>query len=80
MISLANEKIFGTRGLYYKGGIEIRPLDFLELRFGYLAGPSLWSARYGVGLLGEGITLQYAAYPQHITHRLFQQLSVSVNF
>jgi hypothetical protein len=80
ILSFANEKVFGVKGLYYKGGIAIRPLQYVELRFGYLAGPSEFSARYGVGFLWSVFSFQYAIYPQFGTRILIQQFSASMEF
>jgi len=80
ILSFANEKVFGIKGLYYKGGIEFRPLEFLELRFGYVAGPNVSSARYGIGFLEDMFSLQYAIYPQQGTNILFQQFSATMKF
>jgi len=78
ILSLVNEKVFGVKGLYYKGGIEIRPIQFLELRFGYISGPGYVSARYGLGFLWKEFALQYAVYPEFGTHILVQQISASM--
>jgi hypothetical protein len=76
ILSMANEKYFETKGLFYKGGIEVRPLRFLQLRFGYIAGPSLAQPRYGIGLLRDSFSVEYAVYPQFST--IFQQFSVAM--
>ncbi len=78
ILSLANEKIFDIKGVYYKGGIEIRPFHFLGLRFGYIAGPGVASARYGIGFIGKFFCLQYAVYSEQKTRTLLQELSLSV--
>ncbi len=77
LLSFANEKVFGVKGLYYKGGIELRPWDFLSLRFGYLAGPLLYSDSYGAGITLNAFSLQYAVCPLHNTNILLQQFSIS---
>ena len=78
IMSLANEKIAGITGLYYMGGIEIRPLQFLELRVGYLSGPGVSAARYGLGIKEGFFGLQYAVYPEMGTKTLIQQFSISM--
>ncbi len=77
-MSLANEKIFNRSGLFYKGGIEILPFDFLQLRFGYLVGPNISETRMGFGLTFDNIILEYAVYPHEISNVL-QQFSLSMN-
>lgn len=77
-ISFANEKIFGTKGLYYKGGVEIRPMEYVALRFGYLAGPRVYSARYGLGITANPLAFQYAICPLHGADIILQQFSVSL--
>ena len=77
-MSLANEKIFKQSGLFYKGGIEVSPFDFLQLRFGYVVGPNISETRLGFGLIFDNIILDYAFYPHQIS-RVLQQFSLSVN-
>lgn len=64
VLSLANQKIFGYSGLYYKGGIEISPFDFLYLRFGYVAGPNVSGPRYGIGLHLGDFLIEFVLYTQ----------------
>ena len=64
VLSLANQKIFGYSGLYYKGGIEIRPFNFLNLRFGYVAGPDISTPRYGLGLHFGDFLFEFVFYTQ----------------
>ncbi len=78
IMSLANEKILGTTGLYYMGGIEIRPFEFLELRIGYASGPGVSAARYGLGIVEGVFGFQYAVYPEMGTTVLMQQFSISM--
>ncbi len=77
-LSLANEKIFGETGLFYKAGIEIRPFDFLNLRFGFITGPGVSEARYGLGFQINNFFIEYVVYPQQASDML-EQVSLSYN-
>ncbi len=78
VFSLASEKILRISGHYYKGGLELRPLKFLELRVGYMAGPGVTSTRFGLGIVENLFSIQYAIYPAIGATRLLQQVSVSL--
>lgn len=77
VLSFANEKVFGTTGLFYKGGIELRPFEFLQMRFGYVMGPGIAQPRYGLGIRESSFSIDYALYPQSSV--VFQQFSFSMN-
>ncbi len=74
-LSLANEKIFGISGLYYKGGLEIIPIKFLSLRFGYIVGPGINEPRYGIGFRFDNFRLEYVYYSNNYSD-LVQQFSL----
>ena len=76
ILSMASEKMFGTKGIFYRGGIEIRPIEFLQLRFGYMMGPGIAEPRYGFGIVEHLISVEYAVYPQ--ASIIFQQFSFSM--
>ncbi len=78
ILSLSSEKILDVSGHFYKGGLEIRPFNFLELRIGYMAGPGVASARYGVGVVEGLFRFQYAIYPAMGTKNMLQQFSLSM--
>lgn len=78
-LSLANEKIFGVSGLFYKAGIEVIPFRFLSLRFGYIVGPGVNEPRYGIGLRLEKFRLEYVYYSQTYSD-LVQQFSLVYDF
>jgi len=78
VLSIASEKMFGTKGIFYKGGIEARPIEFLQIRFGYVMGPGVAEPRYGLGVVEHLISVEYAVYPQ--ASIMFQQFSFSVDF
>jgi len=77
-LSLANEKIFGETGLFYKAGVEVRPFDFLNLRFGFITGPGVSEARYGIGFQINSFFMEYVLYPQQASNML-EQISLSYN-
>ncbi len=76
-LSLANEKIFSQKGLYYKGGIEIRPFYFIALRFGYVTGPKINEPSYGLGIHFDMLNMEYTIYPQ-LSSYMLDQFSLSV--
>lgn len=59
-LSFANEKVIGQHGLWYKGGIELLPINFLAIRSGYIYGPELQGARFGIGFNLGNFRLDYA--------------------
>jgi hypothetical protein len=77
-ISLGNEKFFGESGLLYKGGVELYPIPFLALRWGYLAGPDIAEPRYGLGVRTEAVQLDFAISPKRDDVQ-FQQVTLSVS-
>ncbi len=79
VVSFANEKVFGTKGVIYKAGVEIRPVSSLELRFGYQAGPDAYAVGYGIGFLANPVSLQYAIYPVHGSGVLRQQFTAVID-
>lgn len=71
-IGLANEKIIGQSGLLYKGGLEVGFFRFLTARVGYLVGPSVSGARYGLGVGADHIQIGYAFIPNTISGSVHQ--------
>ncbi len=61
--SAANEKIVGRSGLLYKGGIEVTPWQFLNLRAGIIIGPSSSAGRYGINFTTQHLQVGYALVP-----------------
>lgn len=76
-ISVANEKVVGTPGLFYMAGMEVLPLQFLGLRVGYVTGPGTSQIRYGLGIGGSEIQVAYAAIPSPY-HAPLHQLSILI--
>lgn len=77
-LSLANEKIFGETGLFYKAGIEVRPFDFLSLRYGFITGIGVSEASYGIGFQINSFIVDYVLYPEQASYML-EQISLSYN-
>ena len=69
-------KIFGETGLYYKAGIEIRPFDFLNLRYGFITGLGVSKASYGIGIQISRFSVDYVVYPEQASNML-EELSLS---
>ncbi len=76
ILSFSNQKLIGASGLIYKGGVELRGWNTVGVSFGYLAGPRVHSARYGVGYFGKQFGLHYAIYPQQARRTPAQQVSL----
>lgn len=81
-VALASEKILGTSGVEYRGGVEFYPFHFVALRFGYVAGPSIHEQRYGIGVREGVLHLDFVVYPvnQNESKFVFEQMSASVEF
>jgi hypothetical protein len=71
-LSLTNEKTFGLNGLSYRGGLELFPLPFVGLRFGYTLHPNFAAATYGIGIRLLPIQVDYAILPSRLTNRMHQ--------
>ncbi len=78
-LSLANEKLFGLRGIYYKAGLEMNMTRWLQLRMGLVVTPDVTGPRYGLGVLLAGTKFDYAYSPGMITPR-FHELTISIPF
>lgn len=76
-VSLANEKIFGSPGIVYKGAIEVNATRYAALRAGYVAAPSMASPRYGVGFFLNRFQIDYAYATGEGVQR-FHQLTLSI--
>jgi hypothetical protein len=77
VLAFANEKIFDKDGLLYKAGLEVRPWQFLNLRFGFVFGPNVSEPRIGAGLNLSSFVFDYVFYagPSPV---MFQQFSLSI--
>lgn len=82
VVALSSEKILGTPGVGYMGGVEYYPFQFLALRFGYVAGSVMRGPRYGLGFRVGMIHLDLAAYPvnEGSSKVIFNQISASCEF
>lgn len=77
-LSIANEKVLDKSGLYYKGGMQLSPFYFLDIRFGYLVGPGLSETRFGFGFKMENVDFGFTYYP-HESSSVLHQFSLSIN-
>lgn len=79
-LSLANEKRFGEDGIWYKGGVEVRPWEILALRTGILFHPEdqLNIPRFGVGLVQGTFKLDYMISYRNLPHERFHQLGLTI--
>jgi len=72
-VSVANQKVFGTDGILYNGGIEYYPLSFAALRWGYIYQLNLVNtATYGIGFRTNKFQLDYAIIPSALSPRSYQ--------
>jgi len=78
-LSLANEKIIGSDGLLYRGGIELFPFDFLALRAGYIVGGGIDRPTFGTGIIFGVVRTDYA-FSREIDHAGHHALSISWEF
>lgn len=60
-VVLTNQKIFGVKGLVYKGGIEYVPVRVIALRLGYWVGVETLVPKFGAGLRLSRLQIDYAA-------------------
>jgi|AntRauTorckE6833_2_1112554.scaffolds.fasta_scaffold24347_2 hypothetical protein len=81
-ISLANEKRFGEQGLWYKGGLEVKPMPYLALRSGLLFQPEdlTYIPRFGIGFHLQRFHLDYAASPILFQDERFHLLGLTYHF
>lgn len=81
LLSVSNEKIFGTDGLIYKAGMEVYVQNFLALRGGYFYSPFAEGGRLGAGLMLNAFRLDYAFVPGDIDlNGTSHQVSISLGF
>lgn len=73
--SLANEKQFGEKGIWYKAGAEVVGWNFIALRGGLLLQPEtdVYAPRFGLGIVTDMIELDYAiSYNDRLYERFHQ--------
>lgn len=87
-VSMANEKIFGEKGIWYKGGVEARPVPALALRTGLLFhlkdsdsdDDHILAPRFGIGFLAGFATIDYSFSPSDQLYERFHQIGVTFDF
>lgn len=80
-LSISNEKRFGENGMWYKGGLELKPSSVLALRTGILFHPDIRPIpRFGFGLVGGVISLDYTLSYRRVVDEQFHQLGLTVQF
>lgn len=81
-ISFANEKRFGQDGLWYKGGIEIIPISFIDLRGGLMVNfdQSLFIPRMGLGINVGAFQIDYVIAPKNLIGEQFHQFGLTFQF
>jgi hypothetical protein len=72
-MSVACEKNYEIKGVFYFGGVEFLPTEFVALRVGYLGGPDhLNYPSYGVGILMNGWKLDIGTTPAKAAGEVIQ--------
>lgn len=79
-ISFANEKRFEEKGLWYKGGIELIPFSFLQIRGGAMVNfnQSLFIPRIGLGLDTGLFQIDYMVSPKNLNGEQFHQIGLTI--
>jgi hypothetical protein len=71
-LSLANAKVLTVKGLTYKGGIELRPIQCLAIRTAYFLTPSVMYTKLGAGFYVGPLRIDYAVSPSQLSDRLHE--------
>lgn len=81
-ISFSNEKRFGEDGLWYKGGVEIIPISFIDIRGGIMVNfdQSLFIPRTGIGINAGQFQLDYMISPKNLDGEQFHQFGLTIQF
>lgn len=80
-LSISNEKRFGENGMWYKGGLELKPTSVLSLRTGILFHPDIRPIpRFGFGLGGDVFSLDYTFSYRRVVDHQFHQLGLTLQF
>ena len=77
-LSLANMKRFSQRGVWYTGGLEVKPIPELALRSGLLFHPEerIYLPRFGFGIELERFRLDYTISHKHQWDDRYHQLGL----
>jgi hypothetical protein len=77
--NVQNEKVFGTSGILYKGGLEYYIIRFFALRVGYLVEQNRKTATFGFGVRTEPAELDISIAPaKNSNQSLFISLSIEL--
>lgn len=81
-ISFANEKQFDEKGLWYKGGMEIMPFSFINIRGGAMVNfnQSLFIPRMGLGINAGVFQIDYMIAPKSVIGEQFHQIGLTIQF
>lgn len=71
-MSISNEKIINTYGESYKFGLEILPVPYGAVRFGYYVEPTMTRPTYGAGLHFGSVSVDYAYVPHKYNFEMHQ--------
>ena len=76
-MAVANQKIFGIKGVVYKGGIEYVPFSLIALRVGYWVGDETLAPKFGVGIHLSPVQIDYAISPSEL-EPVFHQIAYEI--
>ena len=81
-ISFSNEKHFGRKGIWYKGGLEVNPAPSISLRSGIIFEPDqkIYAPRYGIGINTRHLQLHFSISPKQLHAERFHQAGLAVKF
>lgn len=87
-LSMANEKRFGEKGIWYKGGLEAYVTHYLALRSGLqlriesrnTPENNVFAPRFGIGILARTFTIDYSFSTSNRLYKGFHQFGFTVGF
>lgn len=81
-LSLANEKRFGEKGLWYNGGLEIKPISYVALRSGLMFQPDdlTYVPRYGIGFGRSWLQVDYGVSPNLFQNERYHLFGITIQF
>jgi hypothetical protein len=80
-ISMANEKRFGEKGMWYKAGMELTSIPHIALRSGLIVHPedNLYAPRFGIGIDSNVIEVDYSISYEKRLYERFHQLGITLH-
>ncbi|MFN1835760.1 hypothetical protein AB2B38_010890 [Balneola sp. MJW-20] len=79
-LSAAAEALLGTGNVYFKGGIEVQPVQAAAVRTGYFNGPNDQGFSFGLGLNISSLKLNYSILPDSRALARGHQIELLIKF